>query len=314
MRIKKKIGARTKALDNPSEVPKIFMIFEGEETEYQYFKGIEENREQLKIRKLIQIEPIYRGFREKGWSNPKKILDRLLEFIGKRKDYTLNVDDMVTCVIDSLIDDGILKDSNLIPIRELHNEILDHLNGSHNLSKEAVVADIKETVQIVSNFLNEVKEMTFISDNIIRYIELQQNITYSKEIDVICLVVDRDRDSFTEEQYCYVVNECEKHGIELYVTNPNFEFWLILHYIGVQTLDKEMLLSNPLVTAKKRYTEAELKKQLTSYRKNNLEFSELIGRIDTAIENANELCGDSNDLKNEVGTNLHKLIIKLRQK
>ena len=44
------------------------------------------------------------------------------------------------------------------------------------------------------------------------------------------MVVDRDKDSFTEEQYDKVVEFCKKNNVSLYVSNPSFELWLYMHF------------------------------------------------------------------------------------
>ena len=75
--------------------------------------------------------------------------------------------------------------------------------------------------------------------------------------DLTKYIIDRDRESFVSSsknnQYKYVVEKCEEMGFGLYVTNPCFEFWLLLHFDKVFELDRDKLLENPKVTAKRRY-------------------------------------------------------------
>lgn len=63
------------------------------------------------------------------------------------------------------------------------------------------------------------------------------------------------------------------------VTNPCFEFWLLLHYDQVLNLNRDMLLENPKVSSKRRYTEHELRKLLKGYSKNNYDAELLIGKM-----------------------------------
>ncbi|MEA3422876.1 MAG: RloB domain-containing protein [Bacillota bacterium] len=59
-------------------------------------------------------------------------------------------------------------------------------------------------------------------------------------------MVDRDKGSFVNHpnnnQYAYVVEKCRENGIDFYLTNPCFEFWLLLHFDEVHQLDKTSLL------------------------------------------------------------------------
>ncbi len=81
MRVKKTFGERTTSGEVIEVKRKYFIVFEGEVTEEQYFDGINNNKQLLNIDSIIDIKPILRSFGEVGWSNPKKLLDRLLDFI-----------------------------------------------------------------------------------------------------------------------------------------------------------------------------------------------------------------------------------------
>lgn len=134
--------------------------------------------------------------------------------------------------------------------------------------------------------------------------------------DKICLIVDRDRESFIStpenNQYDYVVSMCMKKNFGLYITNPCFEFWLLLHFDEVFELDWDKLLENPKVTAKRRYTEQELHRIWPGYGKGSYKAEEVVKYIDRAIENEKEFCEDVVMLKNKVGSNLGNLIKEMK--
>lgn len=130
------------------------------------------------------------------------------------------------------------------------------------------------------------------------------------------MIVDRDRESFVStpenDQYAYVVDKCKEKDFGLYVTNPCFEFWLLLHFDKVFEVDKNKLLENPKVTAKRRYTEQELRRIWPGYTKSSYRAEELVREIDRAIENEKQFCEEVVSLKNSVGSNLGKLIENMR--
>lgn len=103
-------------------------------------------------------------------------------------------------------------------------------------------------------------------------------ITYADGFDKICLIVDRDKESFLEEQ----------------------------------GNNRNMLLENPKVSSKRGYTEHELRKLLKGYSKNNYNAELLIGKIDTAMKNVKEFCNNIQQLQSEVGSNLGNLITDLK--
>ncbi|MCI8298755.1 MAG: RloB domain-containing protein [Lachnospiraceae bacterium] len=101
-------------------------------------------------------------------------------------------------------------------------------------------------------------------------------------------------------------------GFGLYVTNPCFEFWLLLHFDGVFDLDEDKLLENPKITSKRRYVEHELRRFLPGYKKSSYRAEKLVKDIDLAINNEKEFCEDVVELENSVGSNIGKLITDMR--
>ena len=95
---------------------------------------------------------------------------------------------------------------------------------------------------------------------------------------------------------------------------PCFEFWLLLHFDEVFQLDKQKLLDNPKVTAKRRYAENELRRIYPGYSKTRYYAEPFVRDIDKAIENEKEFCEDIEELKDSVGSNIGKLICEMRKK
>lgn len=107
-------------------------------------------------------------------------------------------------------------------------------------------------------------------------------------------------------------SKCVEKKFGLYVTNPCFEFWLLLHFDEVFELDPDKLLENSKVTAKRRYAEQELRRIYPQYGKNSYKAVEIVKHIDKAIENEKKFCEDVVRLKNKVGSNLGRLIEEMK--
>lgn len=73
-----------------------------------------------------------------------------------------------------------------------------------------------------------------------------------------------------------------------------------------------MLLQNPKVSARRRYTEQELRKLLPGYSKSRYPVSTLMERIDKAIENEKNFCEDAEELEHSVGSRVGLLMEELR--
>ncbi|EOS68617.1 hypothetical protein C818_03425 [Lachnospiraceae bacterium MD308] len=177
------------------------------------------------------------------------------------------------------------------------------------------VEDIEHTCNMILEKLGKEYELVHVVSDICNIIK-EGGLTYAEGFDKICLIVDRDRESFISvpknNQYDYVVNTCAKKKFGLYITNPCFEFWLLLHFNEVFELEQEKLLENPKVTAKRRYAEQELRRIWPGYEKNAYKAVEVVKRIDKAIENEKEFCEDVVLLENKVGSNLGLLIKEMK--
>ncbi len=179
------------------------------------------------------------------------------------------------------------------------------------------VDNLVEDCNKLTKYLNQESDIVNIVDDISEIIRAS-NITYDNRFDKICLIVDRDKESFLalpeNNQYNYVLQTCQEKGFGFYVSNPCFEFWLLLHFEEVFELDKDKLLENPQVTAKRRYTEHELRKLLPGYKKSNYKTAFLMKRINTAIKNEKAFCEDLDGLKDKVGSNISKIVKELVQR
>ena len=82
------------------------------------------------------------------------------------------------------------------------------------------------------------------------------------------------KESFTEKQFDEVVKICDKNSFHFLISNPNFEFWLLLHFDEVTSLDKEKIKANKRINENSkssiRYLPNELRKLLGIYKKKQL--------------------------------------------
>ena len=78
MREKRNFAERSGILKSREARKKYFLVYEGKNTEDIYFDGIYEHRGIIGINPLIELVPIIRSYSEEGWSNPKKIVDRVM--------------------------------------------------------------------------------------------------------------------------------------------------------------------------------------------------------------------------------------------
>lgn len=72
-------GKRSVASESRQAIKKYFLLYEGSDTEVLYFDAVDDMRKEIELNSLIELVPIIRCFSEEGWSNPQKILDRVVQ-------------------------------------------------------------------------------------------------------------------------------------------------------------------------------------------------------------------------------------------
>ena len=182
----------------------------------------------------MTIINILRDYERSGNSNPGYLIKLLQEFLD-------NVESFITVnELKHKISNWDHENPGKIDLNMIYHD-LDNFYESNNY--RIPYGDLEEL--FVKLFKNDIYEE--IAVNFSLYFRTQ-DFTYSPITDSLNLVVDRDKDSFTEEQYDAVANFCNRNNVDLYVSNPCFEFWLYLHFIEVEQENKEMLLKNPRVS------------------------------------------------------------------
>lgn len=315
MRESRTFAERTKVLKTNEVKKRYFLVFEGASTEKIYFEALDNSRDNIDIDPLIELIPIIRSYSEDGWSNPKKILDRIIENLEEKETGQLTYESLLNRIMDYLYDEKILSTSK-VQAHALWKILKD---GCEKILKKCLNDNVDNLVKDcnqLTEYLNQESNIVNIVDDISDIIRAS-NITYDNKFDEICLIVDRDKESFLaapeNNQYNYVLETCQKNGFGFYVSNPCFEFWLLLHFDEVFALDKDMLLENPQVTAKRRYTEHELRKLLPGYSKGNYKTAELMKRLNRAIENEAQFCENTVELLQLLGSNVGKLIKSIKK-
>ena len=309
MRESKLFAQRTKILPSNEVRRKYFLVFEGSETEIIYFQAVNQARKTLGIHPLIELVPIMRSHSEQGMSNPVKILERLIDRLEKSGTDLLSYEDLLDRIMDYLYEE------KFVSIRSMQASSIWSLliwicREKLQVSLDDQAKETKNVCEQISKFLSSSLNITDISQNIISYIA-SSDITYSPGFDEICLFADRDWHSFKKTQYLQVLRVCAEKSFRFYVANPCFEFWLLLHFDEVLQLDRESLLQNDKVSAKKNFTEQELSRLFSGYRKSHYQAEKLMPLLPKAIRNKTFFCEDIHLLERYLGSNIGLLMKEL---
>lgn len=315
MRESRTFARRSKVLKSDEALKKYFLIYEGSDTEVIYFDAIRSMREEIGINPLIELIPLVRSFSEEGWSNPKKILDRVIDNLRESREHAISYETLLNRIMDYLYETKVITTSKVLA-RNIWKTMERICNKQLHKTLDDTVTDVEKVCSMLVEALKNEYEVVNIVEDISEIIK-DGGLTYEEGFDRICLIVDRDKESFLavpeNNQYMYVLNRCREMGFQLCVTNPCFEFWLLLHFDEVFELDKEKLADNPKVTAKRRYAENELRRIYPGYSKTSYNAERLVRNIDKAIYNEKKFCEDIEELQESVGSNIGILVSEMRQ-
>ena len=254
-----------------------FLSVEGNDTEVKYFNGVKAYKDVLGISVLIDIEVLNRKSKDTN-SAPTKVIELLEEYIAIR-----GTDDKH--IIDELRSEFKTK----YP-REF---IEKYVNNPKKVPKNERVA-----------FDNDLQLLGF-------DIEYRRYLRkYNNDNDVFCVIIDRDEHSNINECLRY----CKERKYNIFLTNPCFEFWLLLHLVDVKKdYSYEQILKNERFSNIHNFISKEVS-TFAGHGKKNINFDKnYLSRIDLAIQRANEFETNVDNLVDKVGTNIGDLIVLLRK-
>lgn len=269
---------------------KYFIASEGSATEPKYFEKLNESL----IKENVTVINILRDYATQGHSNPTHVIKLLQTFIDNSANET------TVGELKNKLSNWNHENPGKIDL----NTAFSKLDTMYKNDKYRIQYDDLESV-FMFLFKNEAYED--MAKNFEQYFEAQ-DVTYSSDVDSLNMVIDRDKDSFTEEQYDKVGKFCKENNVNLYVSNPSFELWLYMHFDEFDSENREDLIINrKMNNSGRRYIEKRLH-DVCGYRKNYLNFAVLEPGIMNAIKREKSIAEDIAVIKNELGTNVGLLV------
>lgn len=113
MRESRTFAERTRVFSSDQTLKKYFLVYEGSATEVLYFGAVDAMREEIGISPLIALVPIIRSYNEEGWSNPKKILDRVIENLEESRTNRISHETLLNRIMDYFYESKIITTSKI---------------------------------------------------------------------------------------------------------------------------------------------------------------------------------------------------------
>ena len=346
MRIKDPDPQKRKTFSRGAGNRNYYIAFEGR-TEYLYFQGIKNNRSLLNIPEIIDVLLMDRFDQEAGETGADSIIEGILDYKYALMTNNYKTKLFVNTVVQEIYDfyhgddmEYYERDEFRTKLFYLQKEIVEAIDSDSKLAKDSIIVDEDGSFKICKKMIiSEYKDIE-------GYLKPPSKDfgTYDEEVDCFCLVMDRDYHYTRDKKYYLgLQDKCndKENPIDLYITNPAFEFWLIMHFDKSKILsqcetDKNKMLKNRKMfeweyreedepeddmrkPRKRNYAEWYLRDILREeynardYSKSKINFDDYYRDIITsAIDNCEKYyTTDIMKLENTLGSNLGLLIKKM---
>ncbi len=283
--VHKSFRLQSSAFDRTSEEEKvkpkrvIFISVEGVDTEKNYFELLNKTLDNS----VIKLE-ILKQRKHNAYSSPHKVLELLQEYLELRRGHVIPDNAILFQCLDDAYDVGAIED------------ILSRGEGTREFKKLALTLNNAGIDIAYRKYLKQVQ-----SDD---------------ESDVFCIIIDRDSASHRRETIMSCIDYCNENDILFCISNPCFEFWLLLHVCDVLTEFADELVKihkNEKVSDKHTFVSRELSQRAGHAKKipHGAFQNKYLNNIRLAMTRAQSFAQEANIIVDSIGTNLPHLMEKI---
>ena len=258
-----------------------FISVEGVATEVEYLQGLSDYRTELSINALVNIEVLRRKTKD-GYSAPEQVIELLEEYLS---------------------------------LREAGNDIFPDIPDEikNNFSPDFIQLYIETPESISPKERNRFELALRKTGYDLAYRKYLSK--YTSNFDEFCILIDRDAGSHSSEDMNFILQYCKEKKYRCFITNPCFEFWLLLHFSDVyeEYSDQlDLIRENKKVSNAHTFVSNELSVK-AHHGKKGIAFKEkYLPHIEEAIIRASKFASDNEALITDIGCNIWILIKEMQ--
>ena len=258
-----------------------FISVEGVATEVEYLQGLSDYRTELGINALVNIEVLRRKTKD-GYSAPEQVIELLEEYLS---------------------------------LREAGNNIFSDIPDEikNNFSPDFIQLYIETPESISPKERNRFELALRKTGYDLAYRKYLSK--YTSNFDEFCILIDRDAGSHSSEDMNFILQYCKEKKYRCFITNPCFEFWLLLHFSDVyeEYSDQlDLIRENKKVSNAHTFVSNELSAK-AHHGKKGIAFKEkYLPHIEEAIIRASKFASDNEALITDIGCNIWILIKEMQ--
>ena len=266
---------------------RVFVACEGHRSEIDYMHELLRQSEVLGLRGRVEVIILDRYETDSGISDPLRVIRMTEDHMRYLAEGECSVEMFLSMVRASA------GESGRNAVKRLYND-----PKFKEMCIENRIANITEATEYAMEFMSELGfEIGLEFDDQM----------YDPNTDAVCIIIDRDvGKERPREKYLKFIDSCNQKRFELFVTNPKFEFWILMHLEDVQDELKAISGDRNPSAATDRVLES---KGLV---KGDIDFQKIVSSLDTAMVNSREYLLPLEELESKVGTNLPEFISLLK--
>ena len=258
-----------------------FISVEGVATEVEYLQGLSDYRTELGINALVNIEVLRRKTKD-GYSAPEQVIELLEEYLS---------------------------------LREAGNDIFPDIPDEikNNFSPDFIQLYIETPESISPKERNRFELALRKAGYDLAYRKYLSK--YTSNFDEFCILIDRDAGSHSSEDMNFILQYCKEKKYRCFITNPCFEFWLLLHFSDVyeEYSDQlDLIRENKKVSNAHTFVSNELSVKAHHGKKGIALKEKYLPHIEEAIIRASKFASDNEALITDIGCNIWILIKEMQ--
>lgn len=267
---------------------RIFIACEDYKTEVSYFNRLLEESERLGLYGRVEVILLNRYYPDRGVSDPMRVA-RMCH------DHMLYLERGV-CTKDMFA--GVVLEEVGEENRVMVSDMLADEGFACMVGDDGIISDIQAAQEFAVGYM---------SDRGFEITVILPRKEYYPDTDEVYLVVDRDdRSERPPDKYLAFISYCREKGFVPVVTNPQFEFWMLMHIEDVGgDLEAVRDSKNPAATLKRRM-------KARGMEKGHPNLDALIPGLDVAMRRSERYLLSAEELVSRVGTRMPVLINALK--
>lgn len=144
---------------------------------------------------------------------------------------------------------------------------------------------------------------------------LLEKYDYKYEYDQLWIVWDREKVDSRKKEILKMLPKCKEKNYNIALSNPLFEFWLLMHLVDITIYSKEDLFANKQISQKRKYIDKELSNLLDNgFNKKKGKFNKdiiTIENVKRAISQEKLFENDVNKIIDNLGSNIGSLVTQI---